>query len=135
MANKILTRDSDYRFPDMIINLLRFQSGAVGKTMTTFGPRRAQIHTLNVFGTKKSFVNDIPEATLFDGDRPENRHPMKVPYPAIAKSDLLPDFVSAIRENREPTISGRDVFRVMDICFAAWESVETNRTVKVAYQI
>jgi predicted dehydrogenase len=135
MGNKILTRGSNYRYPDMIINLLRFAGGAVGKTMTIFGPRRPQVHTLNVFGTRKSFVNGLPDGSLFDGDKPENVHAMNSPYPAIAKSDLLPDFVAAIREDREPAVSGRDVFRVMDICFAAWESVEANRTVKVVYQV
>lgn len=135
MGNKILTQGSAFRFPDTIMNLLQFEKGTIGKTLTTFGPRRPQIHALNIYGTRKTFINDIPDAKLFDGDEAGNGRAMTVPYPAIAKSDLLPDFINAIRENREPNVSGRDVFRVMDICFAAYESVELQRTVNVSYQI
>ena len=37
----------------------------------------------------------------------------------MRKGDLLPDFISAIRAGREPEVNAIDVFRVMDICFAA----------------
>ena len=43
------------------------------------------------------------------------------------------DFIDAIRTGREPMVSARDVFRVMDICFAAWEAVNKGRTVQVQY--
>ena len=135
MGNKLLTRDSAYPFPDTIVNLLRFGRGAIAKTMTTFGPKRPQFHALNLFGTELSFVNGVPDATLYDGDKLENAQPMKVPYPAYEKGALLPEFIAAVREGREPEVSARDVFRVMDICFAAWESVQAGRTVKVSYLI
>lgn len=135
MGNKIFTQGSTYRFPDTIMNLLKFEKGTVGKTLTTFGPKRPQLHALNIYGTKRTFINDVPDGKLFDGDEAGNGRAMTVPYPAIAKFDLLPDFVNAIRDNRQPNVTGRDVFRVMDICFAAWDSVELGRTVGVSYQI
>ena len=135
MAAKMLTQGSAYRYPDTIANLLRFERGAMAKTVTTFGPPRRQIHTLNVYGTRLAFENGMPDARLFRGDALEDEEAMTVPYPAIDKFDLLPDFVAAIREGREPNVTARDVFRVMDICFAAWESAESGRTVKVGYLI
>ena len=63
MGSKILSRDSAYAWPDTITNLLRFSRGAVGKTMTTFGPRRPHFHALNIFGTRKAFVNGSPTAS------------------------------------------------------------------------
>ena len=133
MGNKMLTRDGQYKYPDTIASLLRFEKGTLAKSVTTFGPRRRQIHTLNVYGTELAFENGLPDARLFRGEDPGDEEPMTVPYPAINKFDLLPDFVGAIRESREPNVSARDVFRVMDICFAAWQAVETGRTVKVDY--
>ena len=135
MGNKMLTGDSQYGFPDTVANLLRFESGTLAKTVTTFGTRRRQIHTLNIYGTELSFENGIPDGRLFRGDTPEDEEPMAVPYPAINKFDLLPDFVTAIREGCEPNVTARDVFRVMDTCFAAWQSVESGKTVKVDYLI
>lgn len=135
MGNKVLTRNSAYRFDDTFINVLRFEGGALGKCLTTFGPQRTKFHSLSVYGTRKTFVNDISDAKLFDGDAPENEHVVATPYPGMEKGDLIPDFIGAIREDREPSVGARDVFRVMDICIAARESAETGHTVKVSYQI
>ena len=135
MGTDILSRGSNYRWPDTIANLLQFSRGAIGKTMTTFGPPRPHFHALNVFGTRKAFINDLPDAKLFDGDGPDNVHAFNEPYPAYEKSDLLPDFIDAIRTGQEPNVSARDVFRVMEVCFACWESVESRKQVRVAYTI
>ncbi len=135
MGAKLLTADADFPGPDTMTSLLKFERGAMAKSTTTFGPQRRQIHTLNVYGTRLSFENGIPDARLFRGDQPEDEAAMTVPYPAINKFDLLPDFVDAIRQDREPNVSARDVFRVMDICFAAWEAASTGRTVKVDYLV
>ncbi len=135
MGNKILTRDSSYRFDDTFINLLRFDNGTIGKCLTTLGPQRTKFHSLNVYGTRKTFVNDVPNAKLFDGDGPENESVIETPYPGMKKGDLIPEFVQAIRDDIEPNVGVRDVFRVMDICFAAWESIQSGRTQKVSYQI
>ena len=135
MGTDRLTAGSRYRYPDTIVNLLRFAGGALAKTLTTLGPRRPQIHALSVYGTRATFVNDMPDAKLFRGDRADDEEAMTVPYPAIEKGDLLPDFIAAVREGREPDVASKDVFRVMDICFAAWESVQAKRTVPVSYMI
>jgi len=103
--------------------------------MSNLGPSRTQMHALAVYGTKKTFVNDKPHAKLFDGDQDENEQVVETPYPAIEKFDLLPDFIAAIREAREPNVSVRDIFRVMDVCFACYDSLEARRTVPVSYLI
>ena len=135
MGNRILTRDSAYRFPDTIVNLLKFSEGALAKTMTTFGPRRPHFHALDVYGTKATFINGIPHGKLYYGDTEADGVLMTVPYPAYDKGDLLPEFIESIREQREPQIGAKDVFRTMDVCFAAWESVCRRETVTVDYVI
>ena len=127
MGVDIMTRGTTYRWPDTITNLLRFESGAVAKTTTSLGVKRPHFHALSVFGSRKTFVNDTGAARLYDGDKPENVTAVETPYPGIGKGVLLHDFVSAIRERREPLVTAHDVFRVMDVCFACWESVETLR--------
>ena len=135
MGNKVLTRDTDYAFDDSFINVLRFSDGALGKCLSTFGPKRTKFHSLNVYGSERTFVNDIPDAKLFDGDEPKNEHTVETPYPGMQKGDLLPEFVEAIRAGREPIVGTHDVFRVMDICFAASEAAATGRTVKLDFLI
>lgn len=133
MGNKILTADSSYQYDDTIVNLLRFEGGALGKVMTTFGPQRTKFHSLNVYGTKRTFINDMPNAKLFDGDMPENETAVMTAYPGMAKGDLLPEFIQSIRNGEEPLIGARDVFRVMDVCLACWQAVQDRRTVPVSY--
>lgn len=135
MGNRIFSRDSAYRYDDTIAALLRFERGTLGKSMTSLGARRTKFHGLNVYGTRMSFVNDLPHAKFFTGDRLEDEFMDETPYPAIEKGDLLPGFLAAIRSGGEPPVGVQDVFRVMDVCFAVHDATLTNSTVKVAYMI
>ncbi|MDA1131667.1 MAG: Gfo/Idh/MocA family oxidoreductase [Proteobacteria bacterium] len=135
MGNNVLTRDSKYKYDDTFLTMMRFSGGAIGKCLTTLGPRRTKFHALDVYGTKRTFLNDMPHAKLFDGDQPEDQSVMDTPYPGMEKGDLIPEFVDAIRQDREPGVGARDVFRVMDICFAAYEAAQAKRTVPVSYLI
>lgn len=131
MANKILTRGSSYRFADSTVNILRFEGDALCKTFTTLGPRRTKIHRLDVYGTNGTFINDLPHARRFRGDQPEDESAITTPYPGMEKGDLLPELVEAIRTGGTPPVTTDDVFRVMDICFAAEQSIAERRTVPV----
>ena len=135
MSNKKLTRGSKFDFDDTVTNLLKFKSGTVGRTTSNLGAQRPQIHGLSVYGTEKSFINDTPHAKLFHGDNSENLEIVETTYPGIDKFGLLPDFISSIRNGDEPEVSAKDVFRVMDICFACYESLKAKKTVNVDYLI
>ena len=135
MGNKVLTRNTSYKFDDTFFSLLRFSNGALGKCLTTLGPQRTKFHALNVYGTKKTFINDLPHGKAFTGDQTADESPVTTPYPGMEKGDLIPDFIEAIRADREPNVSARDVFRLMDICFSAAEAAETGRNINVTYQL
>ena len=135
MSNKKLTRGSKFNFDDTVTNLLKFKSGTVGRTTSNLGAQRPQIHGLSVYGTEKSFINDTPHAKLFHGDNSEDIEIVETTYPGIDKFGLLPDFISSIRNSDEPEVSAKDVFRVMDICFACYESLKAKKTVNVDYLI
>lgn len=135
MAAKKLTRTAAFPYPDTMISLLRFEDDLVAKSTTSFGTQRPIMHTLNIYGTQGSFENAVPEARHFSGDTPEDLTSVDTPYPAIEKGDLLPDFIAAIRENRAPKVTARDVYRVMEICFACWDAASTGRTTAVSYTL
>ena len=135
MGNKILTKGSGYRYYDVIYSLLRYENGTIGKTMSNFGPKRTKFHSLNIYGTKKTFINDRPEGKIFTGDRIQDEINFKVPYPSHKKGDLIPDFIESIRQDKEAPISDKDIFRVMDICFAIWKSTLSGKIEKVNYFI
>jgi predicted dehydrogenase len=135
MGTNKLTESSAYRYDDTVVGLLRFARGTLAKSLTTLGPQRTQFHALDIYGTAKTFINDMPDAKIFSGDRAEDEAAITDPYPAMEKGDLLAAFVAAVRDGGQPEVTAVDVFRVMDVCFALVESLSTGRAVKVDYQV
>ncbi|MBL8806866.1 MAG: Gfo/Idh/MocA family oxidoreductase [Rhodospirillales bacterium] len=134
-GNRISAAGSPYRYDDCIVAILKFMRGTTGKTLSAYGPQRTKFHALNVYGTKGSFVNDRPNGKWFVGDRDEDETRIETPYPGARKGDLIPEFVEAIRADREPEVGARDVFRTMDVCLAIENALQTNRNVTVEYLI
>ena len=97
----------------MVVNFLVFDDFCASVATRFNGP--GHFHMVEISGTERSYTHDQPAR--------------------VAKGALIPDFIAAIRENRAPEVSARDVFRVMDICFACVEAVEQRKTVTVSYQI
>ena len=128
-------KNSSYIFPETICALLKFTNGITGKSVTTFGPKRTKFHSLNIFGSKKTFINHSGKAEIFTGDKNKDLKSDNSVYPGFEKGDLLPDFISCIRNNHEPNVSGKDIFRVMDVCFGIWESYKKKKTIKISYLI
>lgn len=133
MSNDVLTRDTSYGYPDFFAALMRFDAGAIAKCATTLGPQRTKFHALNVYGSKLTFVNDMPDGKLFSSDRPEDEVAVTTPYPGMEKGDLLPEFITAIREDQQPEISETDIFRVMDVCFAVHDAAQSGDRIPVTY--
>jgi predicted dehydrogenase len=134
-GNAISSAGSAYRYDDCIVAALKFARGATGKTLSAYAPRRTKFHALNVYGTKASFANDRPHAKWFVGDSDADESRIETPYPGARKGDLIPEFVAAIRDGREPEVGARDVFRTMDVCLAIETALQTKRNVTVDYLI
>jgi len=133
MGNNVLTKNTNYKYPEIMTSLLKFNGGATGKNTATYGPQRTKFHSLNIFGTKRSYVNHRGDGEIFSGDTEDDLILDSTPYPGFVKGDLLPEFISSIRMGNEPNVKGEDIFRVMDICFAIWEAYEKKITVEVSY--
>ena len=136
MGTNVLVRDTSFRHDDTIVVLMKCADGTLLKSTTTFGPKRPKFHSLNVFGTKKTYVNDFPNARMYTGVKESDVQTIEGGYQGGSnKTVLLQDFISAIHEQRKPLVNEIDVFRVMDICFSAWEALQQKRTLKVDYII
>lgn len=131
MGTGIPSKQTQYKWPDTITSLFQWESGATGKSTTSFAPKRTKFHSLNVYGTKKSFTNFMPDGQLFSGDQEQDIEVVQEQYPGFEKGDLLPQFIHCIREDQRPDVNEIDIFRVMAVCFAIWESVVEQRHVQV----
>ena len=123
---------SGFRFDDSDLVIMEFEDGALGKSLVTLAPQHPKYHALRVFGDNASFINQIGDADWFQGAEGEHHEPVEVPYPGMEKGDLLPDFIAAIREGRQPVVGAMDVFHIMNVCLAAVESRESGEFRTVA---
>ena len=136
MGSSIPTNLSKYKWVDTITSIMKYKKGATSKSTTSFAPIRNKFHSLNIYGTKKTFINDIPCGKLYDigGDNVQPSNMGEI-YPGTEKGDMLPDFINSIRHSKKPEVNEIDIFRVMAICFAIWNSIEKKRLVKPEYII
>lgn len=130
MGSNKTTAAKGGRFDETDVIIMRFEDGCLAKVLVTLVPKHPKFHSLKVFGTKATFVNSLGDGDWYVSDDPADHRPVTEPYPGVEKGDLLPDFIAAIREGRQPKVGAADVFKVMEICLAAQESRATGTFVK-----
>ena len=133
-GNRICTKNSQFKYNDMVVGILKFKSGAIAKVASNFGCVRPHFHSLSIYGTKASFVNDLEYGKLYNS-RDRNALPDKIhhAYPGTQKGDLIYNFIEAILNKSELYVSEEDVFSAMSVCLAIEKSVNTDKPVSVCY--
>ncbi|MCX7157468.1 MAG: Gfo/Idh/MocA family oxidoreductase [Rhodocyclales bacterium] len=118
-GNKICSAGYGFSTPDMVVAILRFDDGMLGKVTANFGCVYPHFHKVLIYGTEATFENGIESASLFrsrDRDVPPDR--IDTPYPGIDKGDLIPGFIDAIRGIGHAEIEEEDLFATMEVCLA-----------------
>lgn len=133
-GNRISTRHSDFPYPDFVAASFEFASGVVARITANFGCVHPHHHTLRVFGTKASFFYDDAGARLHHSRDPKEspERILQEPLPAH-KGDLIPDFVDAIRKNRDDRALTQSFFDGMSLCFAADKALQSGKKERIEY--
>ena len=133
-GNRICTNNTPFKYNDMVVSILKFKNGSIAKVASNFGCTRPHFHSLSIYGTKASFVNDVEFGKLYHS-RDKDVMPEKITlaYPGVQKGDLIYNFIDAIINNSELYVSEEDIFSVMSVCFAIEQSVNLNKKVAVSY--
>lgn len=128
---------------DTSVALVRFRDGTVGTLVESLVMKSlataagAEVHTLRIDGDLGSLsVRDGRTIRLFS-ERPEflpggalMAHEIHVPEADTFALEVQ-HFFDAIRTGREPVTSGRSQRRALEIVLAAYESMETGRSVRL----
>lgn len=134
VGGKVCTKGSHFDEDDLVVALLTFESGMVAKIAANFGCVQPHFHRLDLYGTKASFMNDLPHArrwtTRDKGSRPEDITEAYAKYP---KGEVAVSFVESILNGKEPLVSPADVFSVMSVCFAVEKAKETGASTTIKY--
>jgi predicted dehydrogenase len=125
-GNRIASAGTKFRFDDLVVALLRFEDGVLGKVAANFGSATPHFHAVQVFGTEATFVNGPEDAWLVDRER---RAPIDAPYPGVGKGELIPAFVDAVLGRGDLVVGPDEVFAALDVCFAIEESAASGRPV------
>lgn len=132
-GNKICSAGYNFTTPDMVVAILRFDDGMLGKVAANFGCVYPHFHKLSVYGTEATFENGQDTASLYnsrDRDTPKTEK-IDTAYPGIEKGDLIPGFIEAIRGTGSAEIGEEEVFATMAVCLAIDRSLREGRPVAV----
>jgi predicted dehydrogenase len=118
-SNRIVSEGTQFAFDDLVVTLLEMENGMVAKVAANFGCVHPHFHAVKVFGTGGTFVNGLPDATLWTGDRRDPRpETLDTAYPGVHKGDLIHSFAEAILHGSQPEVTEDDVFHTLDVLFA-----------------
>ncbi|MFH1537404.1 MAG: Gfo/Idh/MocA family oxidoreductase [bacterium] len=127
-------RDSDFKYNDTVVSILKFRSGAVGKMTCNFACVHPHFHCLSLYGDKATFINGLENGFLYTsrdaGAKPKS---IDAPYPGTRKGDLIHSFVESILTGIESGVTQDEIFDCMSVCFAIEKSVNKSDAVKVEY--
>lgn len=135
-ANKILTKNSSFKYNDFSVALLKFKSGKIAKITSNFGCMIPHHHSLNIFGSKGTLMNSLNGANFYKSrDKKSKPKKFKKSFKKNEKNNLLKNFVLCLlKKERENPIKFREIINTMLICFAIEKSFNTNKNIKLDYK-
>ena len=130
-CNKIVTRDSQFRYHDFQSSIFKFESGLIGRITANFGCAHNHQHVVRIFGTKGTFIYDDSGARIHWSRDPEKdvEYINLKPKPDN-KAELFHDFVQAIANNNFEHLAEKE-FDLMSVVLAADEALE--KTIGIEY--
>jgi len=133
-GSKTVTKDTGFKHPDLVVALLKFDNGFIGKIASNFGSVTPHHHRLSVYGTEGTFIQSHASA-LYMYSRDPNVSPKFIndEYPGAKKGDMIPSFIKEILDGTPSEVSKKDVFDVMAVGLAIEKSLVTGMPEQVFY--
>jgi len=133
-GNQIASRSSGFQYNDMVVSLLKFQSGMIGKVSSNFGCVLPHFHSLQIYGTNATFINSKEHGRLVDSrEHNEPEKQITEVYPGADQGTVISSFVNSILGRTEPMVTAENIFEVMSVCFAIEKASHQSRSVMVEY--
>ena len=135
-SNKIVTRNTKFRFNDFSVALLKFKSGKIAKISSNFGCVTPHHHSLKIFGSKATISHSYKGAEYYTSrDKRKKIQIFKLNFKKNEKNEILKNFVNNIlKENKKNLIKFNEIINAMLICFAIEKSSKTNKKVRIDYK-
>jgi predicted dehydrogenase len=133
-GNRIGTEGTPFQFDDFVGADLRFPSGLIGRVNANFACVHPHQHSMRIFGTKATVLIDDQGPRIFRrrGDA-EKAEALPVSTRYESKGVLIPDFVRAIAEGRDPEAAANEEFDLMSVVVAIDRAHASAIEVQVEY--
>jgi predicted dehydrogenase len=136
LGNQMATTNSALRYNDFVTLQMIFEDGLVVESSAHGGCVHPHFHRVEVYGTQKSFLQELSGASWVNSS--DEKIPLEAVvggYPAKeTRAEILKSFLDLIVGNVDRGIvTQEDVFSTMSVCFAAQESMQTGRSIKIEY--
>ncbi len=130
------TGSPNIKFNTFAILLLRFKSGLIVK-ITGNGPSvHDHFHGLKIFSNNKTLIHDLRKTeTLIKKNKKFISKKLNNLYPGKEhRTKIINNFVDhIINRKNKLIIDKKNIYDVMEICFAAEKSIRLNKTIKITY--
>lgn len=134
IGNKITTKNSNFKYLDMVTSLLKFEDDVIGKVTANFGSVTPHHHRLSLYGSDRTFYS-THESDIYHNERGNAENKIELEYKPdnSQKKNVLKSFVASILDNSKPDVSGKEVIDVMAISLAIEKSIISKKWEKVDY--
>ena len=126
----------DFEYAPTFTASLKFKSGAVGSTYSTYENRSPYTRNFIIHGTKGSIYDDkffLKES--FPGQADWQKFSTIMPDSGAvshhAFEDLVNDFIDAIVNDTQTLVNIEETRKIHEVCFALTEALETGKIVKL----
>ena len=133
LGNNLVTKNTNFKFNDNNIALLKFKNGVIGKVTSNFSCMMPHNHYLKVYGEKGTIEIRLNKIFLFKSRDKKNK-PIIIKYQKNNgyKKDLLNFFLKNLKKNRriiDPSLN--DIYSSMSTCLAIDKSIKSKSWEKV----
>ena len=133
LGNNISTYNKNFKNHDITSAIIEFNDKSILNITSNFGCVMPHHHTLKVYGTKLTFVQEFKDVKIFSSrDNRKKFKRLSKNYPN-SKKIVLNDFVNSIVKNKKPIVSKKDVLNSIAISIAIDKSISSKQWEKIKY--
>ena len=134
MGNNVLSKGSQYKYNDLVVALLNFESGLVAKVASNYGCVHPHFHVLNIYGEKATFKNGLEAAELYTSRDPEaSPERISSEYPGVHKGALAENFIDAVNGKAQLRLSTEQMFEALSVGLSIEEAMNKQKVVPITY--
>jgi len=127
-GNKISTKNSNFKFNDSVTSILKFENDISMNLTSNFGCVLPHHHTLKIYGTKLTFVQEFNNCKIFDSRNKKSKpRIINFKYKKKDKSKILNSFINSLLYKRKSIVSQKDVLHSMLTSLYIEKSIKTKK--------